>query len=135
MKTNLTWRMVVIVVTILICVFGIIGIPKSGAELKQNFSNNIRLGLDLKGGTHLVMQVQVQDAVKADAEQTAERLKEDLKKKNIAWAGTDVNEVARLEDADKIAISIKGIPIQQTAAFRSVISENYANYILTTVNS
>jgi Na+-transporting methylmalonyl-CoA/oxaloacetate decarboxylase gamma subunit len=34
MKTNLTWRMVVIVVTILICVFGIIGIPKSGESAK-----------------------------------------------------------------------------------------------------
>src|SRR5216684_4257927 len=117
MKTNLTWRMVVIAVTILICVFGIIGIPKSGAELKQNFSKNIRLGLDLKGGTHLVMQVQVQDAVKADAEQTAERLKEDLKKVNVTWASMDVNEVTRVEDADKIAVSIKGIPIQQTSAF------------------
>src|SRR6267154_3886131 len=135
MKTNLTWRMVVIVVTILVCVFGIIGIPKSGAELKQNFAKNIRLGLDLKGGTHLVMQVQVQDAVKADAEQTAERLKEDLKKQNITWASMDVNEVTRVEDADKIALSIKGIPITQTSAFRNVVSEHYANYILTAQNS
>ena len=47
MKTNLTWRTVVIVVTILVCAFGIIGLPKSGAEIKQNFSKNIRLGLDL----------------------------------------------------------------------------------------
>jgi len=135
MKTNLTWRMVVIVVTILICAFGIIGVPKSGADLKQNFSKNIRLGLDLKGGTHLVMQVQVQDAVKADAEQTAERLKEDLKKLNITWGGMDVNEVSRVEDADKIAITIKGIPITQTSGFRNVVSEHYSNYILNTLNS
>ena len=71
MKNNLTARTVVIVVTMLICVFGIIGIPKSGADLKKNFEDNIRLGLDLKGGTHLVLEIQVQDAVKADAEQTA----------------------------------------------------------------
>src|SRR4051812_7312132 len=135
MKTNLTWRTVVIVVTILVCAFGIIGIPKSGADIKQNFSKNIRLGLDLKGGTHLVMQVQVQDAVKADAEQTAERLKEDLKKQNITWASMDVNEVGRVEDSDKIAISIKGVPITQTSAFRNVVSEHYANYILTAQNS
>src|SRR3954470_8497809 len=106
MKTNLTWRVVVIVATILICAYGIIGIPKSGAELKDNFSKNIRLGLDLKGGTHLVMQVQVQDAVKGDAEQTAERLKEDLKKQNITWGSMEVNEVSRMEDADKVGISI-----------------------------
>ena len=135
MKTNLTWRMVVIVITILVCIFGIIGVPKSGAELKDNFGKNIRLGLDLKGGTHLVMQVQVQDAVKADAEQTAERLKEDLKKQNITYASMDVNEVTRVEDADKIALQIKGVPATQSSAFRNVVSEHFPNYILTAQNS
>ena len=135
MKTNLTWRSVVIVVTILLCVFGIIGIPKSGAELKENFGKNIRLGLDLKGGTHLVMQVQVQDAVKADLEQTAERLKEELKKQNIGFGSMDVNEVTRVEDADKVMLTIKGISAAQTSAFRNVVSEHYPNYILTALNS
>src|SRR5882672_12952061 len=125
MKTNLTWRAVVIGVTILLCVFGIIGIPKSGAELKENFSKNIRLGLDLKGGTHLVMQVQVQDAVKADAEQTGERLKEDLKKQNIGYGSMDVNEVSRVEDADQIALTIKGISPTQSSAFRNIVNEHY----------
>src|SRR5215831_13586788 len=106
MKTNVTWRWIVIAVTILICIFGIIGVPKSGAELKDNFSKNIRLGLDLKGGTHLVMQVQVQDAVKADLEQTAERMKESMRKQNISFGSMDVNEVTRVEDADKVLLSI-----------------------------
>src|ERR1700680_2243606 len=135
MKKNLTARTVIIVLTILICVIGIIDFPKSGADLKKNISDNIRLGLDLKGGTHLVMQVQVQDAVKADAEQTAERLKEDLKKQNITWNGMDVNEVTRVEDADKIAISIKGVPATQSSAFRSLVAERYTGYILTAQNS
>jgi len=135
MKTNLKWRAGVIVATILLCVFGIFGIPKSGAELKDNFSKNIRLGLDLKGGTHLVMQVQVQDAVKADLEQTAERLKDDLRKQNLTYGSMDVNEVARPEDADKVMLTIKGIPAAQTSAFRSVVSEHYPSYILTAQNS
>ena len=92
MKKNLTARTVVIVVTLLLCVYGIIGFPKSKASLMQNFQKNIRLGLDLKGGSHLVLQVQVQDAVKADADQTMERLKEDLKKQNIALGGMDRND-------------------------------------------
>src|SRR5437763_12985776 len=108
MKKNVTARTVVIVVTLLVCVVGIIGIPKSGADLMNNLRNNIRLGLDLKGGTHLVMQVQVQEAVKADVDQTADRLKEDLKKQNISWNAMDVNEVTRVEDADKVALSVKG---------------------------
>ena len=70
-----------------------------GAEL---LNDNIRLGLDLKGGSHLVLPVQVQDAVKADADQTMERLKDDLKKQNITWASMDVNEPRDISDANKV---------------------------------
>jgi len=40
MKKNLTARSVIIVVTILVCVFGIIGVPKSGADIVKNFNEN-----------------------------------------------------------------------------------------------
>ena len=109
MKKNLTARSVIIAVTILLCIYGIIGFPTSKAALVDNIQNNIRLGLDLKGGSHLVLEVQVQDAVKADADTTMERLKEDLKKQNIAYGSMDVNEVSRVEDSDQIALTIKGI--------------------------
>ncbi len=135
MKTNLTARTVIIVVTILICVFGIIGIPKSGADIAKNFSDNIRLGLDLKGGTHLVLEIQVQDAVKADADQSAEHLKEELKKQNIAWNSMDTPDVAKVEDAETLALTIKGIPSAQSSAFRNLVTEHYPTYILTAVNS
>ena len=91
MTKNLTARTVIIVVTILLCVYGIIGLPTSKAELVSHFQQNIRLGLDLKGGSHLVLQVQVQDAAKADANQTMDRLD---RTKNLAsgLALTDVPE-------------------------------------------
>ena len=105
------------------------------SELKQNFSDNIRLGLDLKGGSHLVMTVQVQDAVKADADQTMERLKDDLKKQNITWASMDGNEPRDISDANKVDVTVKGVPVAQTAAFRSLVSERYNTYLLTALNS
>jgi preprotein translocase subunit SecD len=135
MKKNLTARTVIIVLTILVCVYGIIGVPKSGAELAKNFSDNIRLGLDLKGGTHLVLEIQVQDAAKADADQTTDRLKEDLKKQNIAWSSMDVPEVSKVEDADHLAISIKGIPATQSSAFRSLVNDRYPTYELRALSS
>lgn len=135
MKKNLTVRLVVIVATILICVIGIIGIPKSKADLVKNFNDNIRLGLDLKGGSHLVLQVQVQDAVKADADQTIEHLKEDLKKQNITWADIQSTDVKTIEDADKVQINVKGVPASQSSAFRNIVSERYPTYVLTAVNS
>ena len=110
MKKNLTARSVVIAVTILLCIYGIIGFPTSKAALVDNIQKNIHLGLDLKGGSHLVLEVQVQDAVKADADTTMERLKEDLKKQNIQWAGMDRNDPQTVADADKVDISIKGVP-------------------------
>src|ERR1051326_8024087 len=113
MKKNLKARSIIIVATILVCVWGIIGLPKSKSELIQNFQNNIRLGLDLKGGSHLVLEVQVQDAVKADAQQVIERLKDDLKKQNISWVAMDYTEPQSIKDADNVKILIKGVPATQ----------------------
>src|ERR1051326_8972764 len=93
MKNNLTARSVIIVVTILVCAFGIIGLPKSGADVVNNFNHNIRLGLDLRGGSHLLLEIQVQQAVKADADQTAERLKLDLAKQNITRSEEHTSEL------------------------------------------
>src|SRR6266567_2076182 len=135
MKKNLNARSIIIAVTILLCVYGIIGFPTSKAQVVQNFKDNIRLGLDLKGGTHMVLQVQVQDAVKADGDQTIDRLKEDLKKQNITWASMDRNEPQEIKDADKVEISIKGVPSTMSSAFRSVVTERYPTYLLTAVNS
>jgi preprotein translocase subunit SecD len=135
MRTNLRARTLVIVATILLCVFGIIGFPKSAADLVRNVKKNIQLGLDLKGGSHLVLQVQVQDAVKADADQTMERLKEDLRKQSVTWASMDRNDPTRVEDADNVEVYIKGVPATQTSAFREMINDRYPTYVLTAQNS
>jgi preprotein translocase subunit SecD len=135
MRKNLTTRTVIIVVTILVCIFGIIGIPKSKTELLDNLKANIRLGLDLKGGSHLVMEVQVQDAAVGDARQSIERLQEELKKQNIGWTSMDVSDAHTVADVDNVVITIKGIPATQSGDFRNLIGANYSTYVLTTVNS
>src|SRR5215475_1047227 len=99
MQKNLTTRTVIIVVTILLCVFGIIGFPTSKASLIDNVKRNIRLGLDLKGGSHLVMEVQVQDAVKQDAINTMQRLQETGAKQGITWNSAEVSEPQSTDDA------------------------------------
>lgn len=135
MQKNLTARTIVIVVVIVLCVIGIIGVPKSMAELKEHWQNNIRLGLDLKGGSHLVLQVQVQDAAKAEADQVMDRLKDDLKKQNISWTSVDRNEPQTVQDADNIQITVKGVSATQSSAFRSLINERYGDWVLTAQNS
>ncbi|MGO9617997.1 MAG: protein translocase subunit SecD [Bryobacteraceae bacterium] len=137
MTQTLKWRTVVIVATILLCVFGIIGLPKSKTDLVQNLKENIRLGLDLKGGSQLVEEVQVQDAVKADADQTMERLRADMVKQGISFTSLDRNDPqpATVADADKIVITVKGVPAAEANAFRSLVTDRYTTYVLTALNS
>ncbi len=72
MTSNIKIRFGIIIAVILVCLYGMIGIPKSKDELLANWKKNIHLGLDLSGGTQLVMQVQLQDAFKASADNVIE---------------------------------------------------------------
>jgi preprotein translocase subunit SecD len=126
MNKNLRWKVVVIVVTLLVFLFGIFGIPKSwsGQGLLASMTDRIHLGLDLKGGTHLILQVQVNDAVNADSDRAIERLKEDLRSRKVAYA--DVNKPDPVNAPDKIVI--KGVPPEATSDFRSLISDRLPEY-------
>lgn len=135
MKKNLTARTVFIVAILLLCVFGIIGFPTSGAALVQNVQKNIRLGLDLKGGSYLILEVQVQDAAKAEAQQTIERLKEDFRKQNITYAAMTSNDPATVDETDSIQVDIKGVPSTETSAVRSILNDRYTDWVATAVNS
>ncbi len=75
-------------------------VAKSKEELAANWKQNIKLGLDLRGGSHLVLQVQVQDAFKAEADQTIERVKEELRKASVNYTAMDRNDPATLEEAE-----------------------------------
>ena len=57
MPKNLRWKWVFIFATVVVCIAGIVGFPKSGRDLEDNLNKNIRLGLDLKGGSHIVLQI------------------------------------------------------------------------------
>ena len=121
MKTNLTARTVIIVVTILICVFGIIGIPKSGADLVKNFNDNIRLGLDLKGGSHLVLEIDSATLVADQIDALADRVRAALSDTGLAdvtviktSSGVSIQDSdparrAKIRSSWPIASSVNGI--------------------------
>jgi len=135
MDRKLAGRAIAIVVVILLCVFGIIGFPKSLAELKANVANNIKLGLDLKGGSHLILQVQVQDAMKVEADQTIERMRDELRKQGVEFSAIDRNDPTTIDQADSIQINIRGVAADKSADLRRVISERFPNWVLTPVSS
>ena len=135
MTRNIKIKAGIIVVVILACIYGIIGLPKSKDELVANWKKNIHLGLDLSGGTQLVMEVQLQDAFKAFADNTIDRMKDELKKDNIDFSDITRNDPQTLQDADKIEINIKGVPVAKTSVFRSTVNDQYQEWILTALNS
>jgi preprotein translocase subunit SecD len=98
MNKNLRFRSIVIgVVTLLslVMMFGPWNKPKgyslgaadffSPSKLKQNLSENIRLGLDLRGGTHLVMQVQADEVIQKITENDGAKAIDELKKAGIPF--------------------------------------------------
>ncbi len=80
----------------------------------------VRLGLDLKGGVHLVMRVQTDDALRLETQTTADRLAEQLKTANIPVGPMTVN--------DALSFSVTGVPPEQDAAFRAALTEVEVNY-------
>jgi preprotein translocase subunit SecD len=132
METRLRNRTIIIAVVVLLCVIGIIGFPKNYQALKQNLRDRIRLGLDLKGGTHLVLQVQVEDAVNITADQARERLQDELKNRNIPFA-----EVQKADDTSKQPpihrILVKGLAQEKTSDFQSLASEELPDWVLSRV--
>jgi len=135
MTSTLKWKILITVVTTLICLYGMIGLPKSMSELKANWDNNIKLGLDLKGGSLLVLQVQLQDAFRSEAVLQIERLKEELGRQGIAHGDFDATEPKTLAEADSIEIHVKGIATEKTGAFRAVVSEQFTSWNLVPVNA
>src|ERR1700735_3864442 len=136
MTSNLKLRAIVIVAVILICIYGIIGLPTSKQDLINNWKKNIRLGLDLKGGSQLMLQVQLQDAFKSDADQVIQRLHDELGKAGITFADLARNNPETLADANSIEVDIKGVPATQAGTFRQIATENFGSaWILTTLHS
>ncbi len=130
METKLRGRVIFIAAVILLSLLGITwgsGItdfPRNFQQLKENVRNRIRLGLDLKGGTHLILQVQVEDAVNITADQALERLRDELRTKSIP---------AELQKTDGTHILIKGIPQEKSGDVQTLITEQFSDWELARV--
>ncbi len=132
MLNSLRWRWLLIGAIVLGCVLGITGVPKSKQELMTNWTERVRLGLDLKGGSHMVLQVQVQDAFKADADQVIEQLKTVLSKQNLTYGSIDRNDPQSIETAETIQIDIRGVPGDRSSDFRQAVNDTVGDkWILT----
>jgi preprotein translocase subunit SecD len=112
MNRNLRTRSIIIAVITALCLIVMFGpwhrTGKSAGDffkpskLKENLAENIKLGLDLRGGTHLVMQVQADDAIKALTDGNVLKTDSELKKLNIPFTAvkSPANGVVVVETPD-----------------------------------
>ena len=102
MAKNLRWKLLTIV--------AVLGLSAWAFTPPQE---KVRLGLDLKGGVHLVMRVQTDDALRVETEAAADRLRETLRTQNLAVGGVTV--------AGSNEFRVAGVPSAQDGQFRQAL--------------
>lgn len=128
MQKNLLVKTLFIVGILIVFVFGIFGVPKglSGDALRESLLQRIHLGLDLKGGMHLILQVQVNDAVNEESDHAIELLKEQLQKANVPFA--DISKLDPNNHPEQIVI--RGLSPDGSSELRKIVNEQLTSYDL-----
>jgi len=126
MTKGLGWKVIVIIGTVLIFIYGIFGIPSglSGGALANALLQRINLGLDLKGGTHLILQVQVNDAVNVDSDNAVEVLKVGMRTAKVNY--TEITKPDPVNHPEQIVI--KGVSPDATSDLRNMVSDKLPEY-------
>jgi len=125
MNKNLRWRVITVIAVFL--VFFSVGIyPLLAGRFHWPapawlLANQLKLGLDLKGGVHLVMRVNRDDALQTSTETTAEQLREALKTAAVGFSAITVTSPT--------SFRIEGVQADRDAEFRRIAEDQTAaNY-------
>jgi preprotein translocase subunit SecD len=124
MKKNLNNKIALIIAVLVICIYGIFGVPSgvSGKALMEAMGQRIHLGLDLRGGVHLILQVVVEEAVSAETDNTVGRIQQDLKTANLSFS-----QVYKPDPAKPEVIRVEGTTLGKASDVRSVLEAKYSN--------
>src|SRR5580692_9307201 len=125
MNPNIRWKALFVVLVVLLCAYGLFGLPTlptSVAQLRDNFTHRIKLGLDLQGGTHLILQVQVNEAVSQQTDQALDHLTTQLREKNIRY-----DELRKVNDTQ---ILVHNLAPDATAGFRDLIDSGFTDWTI-----
>ena len=119
MNKRIRNRSIVILAITGLAVFLFAGFPPSREGLRKN----IRLGLDLQGGTQLVLQVQVEDALQATTDQTIEFLRAQMEKSSIT--------VLQITRTAVDTFEARGVDPAKDSDFRNMIEGSYTDFEIT----
>jgi preprotein translocase subunit SecD len=130
MQKNLKWKLILILAFMAICVYFFVSPKETGAP----WLSRLNLGLDLKGGIHLVLRVVTDDALNQDLRQDADRISQELKKKSIALSSSKkgngyTTEVSGIDSAKASEVrTYLETTFGQRYTVRSAISEGKTNF-------
>jgi preprotein translocase subunit SecD len=121
MKKNLNGKIALIAAVLVLCVWGIFGAAPgfTGKDLMEGLTQRIHLGLDLRGGAHLILQVKVEEAVTAETNNTAARIQQDLKKANLSFSQVTVPDPAKPQ-----VIRVEGTAPASSSAVQTLLDSN-----------
>ncbi|MGA2046989.1 MAG: protein translocase subunit SecD [Terracidiphilus sp.] len=124
MNKNLNKKIALIIAVLLIFIYGIFRIPSglSSKALLEAIQQNIHLGLDLRGGAHLILEVVVSEAVSAETDNVAGSIQQQLKTANLGFT-----QVYKPDPKKPTAIEVDGITPAQSSAVRSLLDTKYSN--------
>ena len=127
MNSQLKWKFIFILLVVLVCIFGIAGMKESGPrfptsfeQLKDNMADRIKLGLDLKGGSHLVLQVQINQAIGQRCDQAIDELIRQMRAKNVGFG-----EVRRVDDTH---ILVREVTPDTSSVLRDLVNSQFPDW-------
>jgi preprotein translocase subunit SecD len=125
MNKNLNKKIALILAFLAVCIYGIVGLPSgfSGKALKASLARNIHLGLDLRGGAHLVLQVVVAEAVSAETDDAMQRVEQDLKTANLTFTQVYKPDPAKQPEV----IRVEGTAPASSSVVRSTLDDKFSN--------
>ena len=125
MSSQIKWKFVLVAAVILACIYGLIGLPQfptSLTQIKSNLTDRIKLGLDLKGGSHLVLQVQLEEAVAQRCNEAHDDLIQQLHSKNVTFS-----EVRQVDDTH---ILVRGVDPSASGSLRDLITSQFTDWAM-----
>lgn len=118
MNKRIRTRVLIILGVTILAIGLFAGFPPSFAKMKDK----IKLGLDLRGGTHLVLQVVTDDAIRSETDHAIDSMRQALQTDNIVFRQTLRNQNNEFQAV--------GVDPAKDTDFRRILNERFSEWDL-----
>jgi preprotein translocase subunit SecD len=119
LRSKIITILVVFVAFFAVGVYPILAAKYKLPEVQWLRDHQLKLGLDLQGGVHLVLRVQTDDALRVETEQEMSRVQQELKTRGVPATASFV---------DATHFKVDGVPPAQDQVFRQAGTQEAVNF-------